>query len=187
MPAELDASDGSRVVFDIRVSAQIGNLNGLSRSGNACQRTVRAGTVDAPLRHCSRPHWRRGSVQRDRRETHSPRDSAQRADIWPRKARAAFASMVSNTGCRSPGELRDDLEHVGGRGLLLQRFAQLVEQPRVLDGDDGLSGEILDQFDLLVGEGTHLLTVDDDQPRSTRRPSARERIEWSECDRPQHR
>src|SRR6516164_2235750 len=32
----------------------------------------------------------------------------------------------------------DDLEHVGGGGLLLQRFAQLVEQPRILDRDDGL-------------------------------------------------
>ena len=38
-------------------------------------------------------------------------------------------------------------------------LAQFVEQPRVLDGDDGLSGEVLDQFDLLVGEGTNFLTV----------------------------
>src|SRR5262249_46963479 len=30
----------------------------------------------------------------------------------------------------------DDLEHVGGGGLLLQRFAQLVEQARVLNRDD---------------------------------------------------
>ena len=35
----------------------------------------------------------------------------------------------------------DNLEHVGRGGLLLQRFAQLVEQPRILDGDDGLVGE----------------------------------------------
>jgi hypothetical protein len=35
---------------------------------------------------------------------------------------------------------------------LLQRLAQLVEQPRVLDRDDGLGGEIADQLDLLVGE-----------------------------------
>jgi hypothetical protein len=41
------------------------------------------------------------------------------------------------------GRAADDLEHVGGGGLLLQRFAQLVEQARVLDGDDGLAGEIL--------------------------------------------
>jgi hypothetical protein len=37
---------------------------------------------------------------------------------------------------------------------------QLVEQARVLDGDDGLGREVLDQFDLLVGEGAHLLAVD---------------------------
>src|SRR5262245_1748491 len=40
----------------------------------------------------------------------------------------------------------DDLEYVGGGGLLLQRLAQLVEQPRVLDGDDGLVSEGGHQF-----------------------------------------
>ena len=60
------------------------------------------------------------------------------------------------------GRAADDFEHVGGGGLLLQRFAQLVEQPRVLDGDDGLAGEILDQLDLLVAERAHFLAVDDD-------------------------
>ena len=54
---------------------------------------------------------------------------------------------------QSNGRAADDLEHLGGGGLLLQRYlAQLVEQPRVLDGDDGLSGEVRDQRDLLVGE-----------------------------------
>ena len=37
----------------------------------------------------------------------------------------------------------DHLEHVSGGGLLLKGFAQLVEQARVLDGDDGLSGKVL--------------------------------------------
>jgi hypothetical protein len=41
------------------------------------------------------------------------------------------------------GRAADDLEHVGGRGLLVQRFAQLVEQPRILDGDDSLAGKAL--------------------------------------------
>ena len=61
----------------------------------------------------------------------------------------------------------DDLQHLRGRGLLLQRLgeivgalAQLVEQPRVLDGDDGLGGEVLHQLDLLVGERPYLLAVD---------------------------
>ncbi len=57
-----------------------------------------------------------------------------------------------------------------GRGLLLQRLgeivgalAQLVEQPRVLDGDDGLRGEVLDQLDLLFGERPNLLPIDGDE------------------------
>src|SRR6516225_3798924 len=56
----------------------------------------------------------------------------------------------------------DDLEHVGGSSLLLKRFAQLVEQARVLDGDDRLGGEVLDQLDLLVGERLNLLVIDVD-------------------------
>src|SRR5262249_56637086 len=67
------------------------------------------------------------------------------------------------------GRSADDLEHVGGRGLLLQRLsevvralAQFVEQPRILDGDNGLSGEVRYQLDLLVGERPHLLAVNAD-------------------------
>ena len=55
------------------------------------------------------------------------------------------------------GRAADDLEHVGGGGLLLQRFAQLVEQPRVLDGDDGLGSEVLYQSYLFIGERPNLL------------------------------
>ncbi|MFZ1152920.1 MAG: hypothetical protein WAR76_24835 [Xanthobacteraceae bacterium] len=50
------------------------------------------------------------------------------------------------------GRAANDLEHVGSGGLLLERLPQFVEQPRVLDGDDGLSGEVCNQRDLLVGE-----------------------------------
>jgi len=53
----------------------------------------------------------------------------------------------------------DDLQNIGGGRLLFQGFCQLalarllsLEQPRVLDGDDGLVGEGLDQLDLLVIE-----------------------------------
>ena len=37
---------------------------------------------------------------------------------------------------------------------------QFIEQPRVLDGDDGLGGEVLHQCDLLVGERPHFLAID---------------------------
>ena len=51
----------------------------------------------------------------------------------------------------------DDLQHVGGRGLLLQRLGEiarprlhLVEQAHVLDRDDRLVGEGLDELDLAL-------------------------------------
>src|SRR5262249_46281883 len=61
------------------------------------------------------------------------------------------------------GRRADDLEHVGGRRLLLQRLAQLAQQPRILDGDDGLGSEILDQLNLLLGKRQDLLTIDIDR------------------------
>src|SRR6516225_8257294 len=57
----------------------------------------------------------------------------------------------------------DHLEHVGGGGLLLQRLPQLVEQAGVLDGDDGLCGEVLDKLDLLVAEWLYLLPINVDR------------------------
>ena len=106
------------------------------------------------------------------------------------------------------GRAADDLEHVGGGGLLLQRLAkssvraQFLEQPRVLDGDHRLLGEVAHQLDLLVGERPHFLTVnrdgadqfvfpehrDDDEVRapakigqSRRRPDRLpDRADWSE-------
>src|SRR3984893_16639873 len=54
----------------------------------------------------------------------------------------------------------EDLEDVGGGGLLLQRFAQLVKQSGIFDGDDCLGREALDQLDLLVVKGPNFLAVD---------------------------
>ena len=60
------------------------------------------------------------------------------------------------------GGARNDAEYVGGRRLLLQRFAQLVEQACILDSDDRLGGEILDQLDLLAAEWSCLLPENHD-------------------------
>src|SRR5262249_59168458 len=73
-----------------------------------------------------------------------------------------FGERVEH-GLQIESRAADHLEHVGGGGLLLQRFAQFVEQARILDGDDRLRGEVLQQFDLLVGERAHLLAVDGDR------------------------
>ena len=86
-----------------------------------------------------------------------------------RKAGASFRTSVEHR-LQIEGRAADNLEHVGGGGLLLERLArsralaQFVEQPRVLDGDDGLSGEVRHQLDLLVGERPYLLAIDDDGP-----------------------
>src|SRR6516162_10022154 len=51
----------------------------------------------------------------------------------------------------------DDLEDVGGRGLLLQQLPQLVQQSDVVDRDGRLVSEGLNQSDLLVRERPDLL------------------------------
>src|SRR5262245_29927599 len=83
------------------------------------------------------------------------------AHIRLAETRGRFEQSIEN-GVEVKSGSADDLEHVGGGGLLLECFTQFVEQPGVLDGDDGLSGEVLDQLDLLVGERMNLLVVDGD-------------------------
>src|SRR5262252_4757991 len=60
------------------------------------------------------------------------------------------------------GGRADNAQHIRSRRLLLQRLPKFVKQPRVLNGDDCLSGEILYKRNLLVGEGPDLLAIDGD-------------------------
>ena len=57
------------------------------------------------------------------------------------------------------GRAADDAQHLGGRGLLLQGFAQFIEQPDVLNRDHRLAGKVLDQLDLLIAEWLDLLAI----------------------------
>src|SRR5262249_24598625 len=57
----------------------------------------------------------------------------------------------------------DDLQNIGGSGLLFQGLAELVEQAGVLNSDNGLAGKALNQFDLLVRKGADLLAIDADR------------------------
>ena len=89
-------------------------------------------------------------------------DQIHRRRILRRKARVAFSSICLEHRLQIAGRRADDLKHIGGRGLLLQRLREiarlrlhLVEQPDILDGDHGLVGEGLQQVDLLVGERLH--------------------------------
>src|SRR5262249_41672774 len=54
------------------------------------------------------------------------------------EARRRLGQRIEN-GLKIEGRAANDLEHVGGSRLLLQRFAQLVEQAGVLEGNDSPS------------------------------------------------
>src|SRR5712672_132088 len=67
-------------------------------------------------------------------------------------------------GLQVESRAADSLQHIGCRGLLLQRFGQIVrtlvqflKQAGVLNSYDGLSSKVRDQLDLLVGEGRDFL------------------------------
>jgi hypothetical protein len=75
----------------------------------------------------------------------------------------------------------DHTQHLGGRGLLLQRFRELagaclhlVEQPHVLDRDHRLVGEGSEQLDLLVGKGLHRATSQGDDADRAAFPQQRD-------------
>src|SRR5262249_46309989 len=62
----------------------------------------------------------------------------------------------------------DDLQYVGRRSLLLERFRkfvraifELVQQSRILNRDCGLRGEVFDKLDLLVRKRANFLTIND--------------------------
>src|SRR4030095_4712835 len=42
---------------------------------------------------------------------------------------------------------------------IISALPQFTEQPRVLDGDDGLSSEVLQQLDVFFGERLYLLAI----------------------------
>ena len=83
------------------------------------------------------------------------------AAISASHSRAADFDQRIEHGLQVEGRAADHLEHIGGGGLLLElnRLAQLVEQPRVLDGDHGLTGEFSHHFDLLFGERANFLAI----------------------------
>src|SRR6516165_9242013 len=73
-------------------------------------------------------------------------------------SRTALSATLSNRlqlECRPA----DHFEHVGGGGLLLQGFAQLIEQPHVLNRNHCLIGESGKQLDVPVREGPHPVPV----------------------------
>src|SRR5262245_63779808 len=121
-------------------------------------------------RNC-RQAWSRGSTRRITAYRQlRPSPTAATSHNRALHGRRRFRQHHQPAPARGPGPWRDrlqikcraadDLEHIGGGGLLLQRFAQFVEQAGVLNGNDRLSGEIANHFDLLIREWPYLLAID---------------------------
>ena len=92
------------------------------------------------------------------------------------------------------GRRTDDAQHVRRRGLLFERFGELaralllgLEQPHVLQGDDGLVGEGGDQFDLLFGESARSGCASAPRRRPACLHAAMARRAWCGCFRIQER
>src|SRR5215471_17850233 len=62
------------------------------------------------------------------------------------------------------GRRIDDLQYLGGCGLLFERLTRLVDEPRILHRDDRLRREVLQQPDLLVGEWENFFAMHYDRP-----------------------
>ena len=77
----------------------------------------------------------------------------------PPKPRRPFEHRVEHR-LKVAGLAVDDAQHLGGRGLPIQRLSRLADEPGVLHRDHGLRREILQQRDLLLGKRSHLLAID---------------------------
>src|SRR5262252_7586847 len=82
--------------------------------------------------------------------TRTPPSYRQSNAKLPSHRRVALVRIVSNTGARSVGEL-EITRRTSDIAVCCssESLRQLVQQPRVLDGDDGLVGEVLQQGNLL--------------------------------------
>src|SRR5262249_61141168 len=118
------------------------------------------GRTDQPTLTVFRKRWRR-VVQRGRMKPIVVTE-IQCAELGLAKARRVRQHGIKDR-LQFSGRTSEDTQHLGRRRLLLKRFSQLVEQSGILDGDDGLRGEILDQIDLLIVEGSDLLAIDSDR------------------------
>src|SRR6516162_1499913 len=82
---------------------------------------------------------------------------------WCAQSYRSFQHRVEDRG-EIAGRGVDDLQNLRSRSLLFERLAGLSQEPRILDRDHRLRREILQQRDLLVGEGSYLLSIHRDEP-----------------------
>ncbi len=162
----VDKPNERRGAFDVGLlRPDVGNVNNLPRVGDTPERKLRARVNDrftTPLFD-----MRRRSMQRDGPKPPAlakPHD----AEFCLADARGILQHCLEHR-LQLTRRTGDDAQHLGRRGLLLQRLAQivcalpqLVKQAGILYGDHGLGGEVRNQFNVLFGERLRLLPIDDD-------------------------
>jgi len=84
--------------------------------------------------------------------------------------RRSFGQRVEHR-LQIKGRAADDLQHFARRGLVFERFfevararVQFIEQPDILDRDDGLVGEGLQEIDLRLRKRRDVTALDVDCP-----------------------
>src|SRR5215467_12183628 len=155
---ELHVGNHPRVTLDIgALLHEVGDIDHLAFGGDQTQPAVRMRPEYAFAASLFNP-GSRGVVLRGQTKGLAV------AEIHRSEFRLADSHCVFQQGSvhrpEVPRRTGDDAQYLGGRGLLLQRFAQLVEQAGVLNSNDGLGGKVLHQLDLLIGEGPDFLAVD---------------------------
>src|SRR6516162_1728965 len=146
-----DARDGSPAenideflkwlyVLEIRqIFRRVCDMNELLCLSKASQRCLRVKMEDLlGLSHLGKV--RRHAVQRDSAEAVAF-GAPQEAQLRLADARRIGEHCLKHRR-QLPRRTTDDSQYFRCRGLLLQRLPQFVQQSRVLDGDDGLGGEI---------------------------------------------
>src|SRR5215472_2961960 len=119
----------------------------------ACATEQRVGywNVRSPISVAQPAHQRLGCATDCNRAKIFAIEELQAPDVDPAKAERLLQYRLEHR-CEVTGRGVDDLQDLGGRGLLIQRLAGLGDEPRILHCDHRLAREIFEQRDFLSGE-----------------------------------
>ena len=127
-----------------------------------------------------------------RQRQHVPFDSVNGSVLGLAKPGCVLDERIENR-LKIKRRTADDFQNFAGRRLLVQRFGeiavaflQFLEQPHVLDGDDGLVGEGLKQRHLLFGKRLDLRSTNGNHPNGPVPPAVAASQEMYECRRAPH-
>src|SRR5262249_42685825 len=136
--AEFYPGDRQRITIEIgSVRAIVGNVDDIERFDDARQRVQGTRSVRTALKELCK---RRRIAELGDDTGGTVLEPPERAELGSANAPRVLQHRLEHR-LQFAGRTRDDAQHFRGRGLLLQRFAQLVQEAGVLDGDDGLRGE----------------------------------------------